>query len=634
MKKISDQLQCSICSSCFKEPKLLPCFHVFCASPCLDELVSHDNSEKTIITCPICQNMTTLSEGGVADLPKDFHVEYLFQVCEALAKSREPNCEKCKKNPAVKYCRECKNFVCENCSEMHKMWGELAKHEIVPMDQVSADTTLLAPPKQTLRCKQHSNKKLKMYCNTCSQLICTICSMNLHKEHSYDLIQDAFKEHKKEIIFTLKPIREKLETIKEALVEFKTREVAIKEQKATIDSDISKEIQDLHEQLDQRKENLFQTLESITESKLQELEAHKQNIEMLQRQMSSCLEYTTSGFENGTDGEVLSIKASLMHRIEQVTKKFNATLIQPQLKADTKLSLNGKDEFLEQVHEKIHGNKDAKKKSFRGRYSPAIGEFADNLSTKFILVAKKIHPQTLPPTNTLETIDSFITEKLHHSKSIQLYALSNKHTIAEFKDYGTLNDYIQSNRSGFTIPQVMKLASQIAEAMACVEEHGYIHRDLALRNIVVGQNHLCLLGELAQVGEDGLFEASSKDKFAIKWTAPEAMFHNKFTIKSDVWSFGILLYELVTFGRVPYPGMPNTEVVQSLKKGYRMPRALFCPVNLYKIMQNCWQEDPGKRPTFETLQWQLEEFFDISDYVTMSPAAKTSDPTPEPSQTT
>ena len=102
-------------------------------------------------------------------------------------------------------------------------------------------------------------------------------------------------------------------------------------------------------------------------------------------------------------------------------------------------------------------------------------------------------------------------------------------------------------------------------------------------------------------------------QFPIKWTAPEAALYSRFTIKSDVWSFGILLYEIVTYGRFPYPGMSNAQVLENLQQDYRMPCPMGCPDQLYEIMRECWREDPESRPTFETLQWRLEEFFTESD---------------------
>ncbi|MEQ2160595.1 Tyrosine-protein kinase yes [Goodea atripinnis] len=98
-------------------------------------------------------------------------------------------------------------------------------------------------------------------------------------------------------------------------------------------------------------------------------------------------------------------------------------------------------------------------------------------------------------------------------------------------------------------------------------------------------------------------------KFPIKWTAPEAALYGRFTIKSDVWSFGILLTELVTKGRVPYPGMVNREVLEQVERGYRMPCPPGCPESLHEMMLLCWKKEPDERPTFEYLQSFLEDYF-------------------------
>ena len=96
-------------------------------------------------------------------------------------------------------------------------------------------------------------------------------------------------------------------------------------------------------------------------------------------------------------------------------------------------------------------------------------------------------------------------------------------------------------------------------------------------------------------------------RFPIKWTAPEAIIlHFKFSVKSDVWSFGIALYEIVTYSKAPYSGMPNANVKLLVPQGYRMAPPPLCPSKLYEIMLDCWQEKPATRPTFKTLQQQLE----------------------------
>ncbi|OCT74645.1 hypothetical protein XELAEV_18033632mg [Xenopus laevis] len=102
-------------------------------------------------------------------------------------------------------------------------------------------------------------------------------------------------------------------------------------------------------------------------------------------------------------------------------------------------------------------------------------------------------------------------------------------------------------------------------------------------------------------------------KFPIKWTAPEAALYGRFTIKSDVWSFGILLTELVTKGRVPYPGMVNREVLEQVERGYRMPCPQGCPESLHELMKLCWKKDPDERPTFEYIQSFLEDYFTATE---------------------
>ena len=106
-----------------------------------------------------------------------------------------------------------------------------------------------------------------------------------------------------------------------------------------------------------------------------------------------------------------------------------------------------------------------------------------------------------------------------------------------------------------------------------------------------------------------MFRVQDEEKFAIRWLAPEVNMHKFFTIKSDIWSFGILLYELITYGSVPYPEMNDTQVSEALRTDYHMPCPEKCPYTLYyDIMQKCWMYDSALRPTFKTLQCKLKEF--------------------------
>ncbi|XP_062406234.1 tyrosine-protein kinase fynb isoform X2 [Sardina pilchardus] len=249
------------------------------------------------------------------------------------------------------------------------------------------------------------------------------------------------------------------------------------------------------------------------------------------------------------------------------------------------------------------------------------GCFADvwcgtwNGTTK--VAVKTLKPGTMSPESFLE--EAQIMKKLRHDKLVQLYAVVSEepiYIVTEYMGKGSLLDFLKDGEGrGLKLPNLVDMAAQVAGGMAYIERMNYIHRDLRSANILVGDNLVCKIADfgLARLIEDNEYTARQGAKFPIKWTAPEAALYGKFTIKSDVWSFGILLTELVTKGRVPYPGMNNREVLEQVERGYRMPCPQDCPSSLHELMVQCWKKDPEERPTFEYLQAFLEDYFTATE---------------------
>ncbi|MCP9260894.1 Tyrosine-protein kinase [Dirofilaria immitis] len=171
--------------------------------------------------------------------------------------------------------------------------------------------------------------------------------------------------------------------------------------------------------------------------------------------------------------------------------------------------------------------------------------------------------------------------------------------------------------NSLTLQALVDMCAQIANGMMYLEERKLVHRDLAARNVLVGDKisgvpvvKVADFGLARKLMEEDIYEARTGAKFPIKWTAPEAATCGNFTVKSDVWSYGILLYEIITKGQVPYPGMHNREVIEQVELGYRMPAPRGCPDQIYtEVMLKCWDKIPDRRPTFDYLFHFFDDYF-------------------------
>ncbi|XP_043202608.1 proto-oncogene tyrosine-protein kinase receptor Ret-like [Amphibalanus amphitrite] len=177
-------------------------------------------------------------------------------------------------------------------------------------------------------------------------------------------------------------------------------------------------------------------------------------------------------------------------------------------------------------------------------------------------------------------------------------------------------------RSPITTKELIGYAWQIARGMSYLVEMKMVHRDLAARNVLLAAGGVCKISDFGltrDVYEGSLYQKTSKGRVPVKWMAIESLEEHIYTSKSDVWSFGVLLWELVTLGATPYPGVTPERLCHLLKSGYRMDRPPSCTQDMYSIMRQCWEELPSSRPTFSELTMWFDKMLQSgSEYLDLS----------------
>nr|XP_027792457.1 fibroblast growth factor receptor 3 isoform X4 [Marmota flaviventris] len=204
------------------------------------------------------------------------------------------------------------------------------------------------------------------------------------------------------------------------------------------------------------------------------------------------------------------------------------------------------------------------------------------------------------------------------------------YVLVEYAAKGNLREYLRARRppgmdysfhtcrlpeEQLTFKDLVSCAYQVARGMEYLASQKCIHRDLAARNVLVTEDNVMKIADFGlarDVHNLDYYKKTTNGRLPVKWMAPEALFDRVYTHQSDVWSFGVLLWEIFTLGGSPYPGIPVEELFKLLKEGHRMDRPANCTHDLYMIMRECWHAVPSQRPTFKQLVEDLDRILTVT----------------------
>uniref|UniRef100_A0A672QC16 Tyrosine-protein kinase n=1 Tax=Sinocyclocheilus grahami TaxID=75366 RepID=A0A672QC16_SINGR len=341
---------------------------------------------------------------------------------------------------------------------------------------------------------------------------------------------------------------------------------------------------------------------SVTSSNSERDKDHKLlNMDVIVTHLSSLFKPKYTGMYR-LDGEgFTSVPLLIKHLIsshQAVTKRTNIVLKRPILK----------DKWVLEHDDVILGQSIG-----RGNFGEV---FSGRLHSENTPVAVKACRENLPAEHKNKFLmEARILKQYDHPNIVKLIGVCTQkqpiYIIMELVQGGDFLTFLRTEGHDLKTKMLIKMAENVASGMAYLESKKCIHRDLAARNCLVGEESVVKISDfgMSRQEQDGVYSATGGMKqIPVKWTAPEALNYGRYTTESDVWSFGVLLWETFSRGVTPYTvphNMSNQHTRDEVERGYRMPAPNNCPDEIYALMCQCWQYDPRNRPSFHKLKADL-----------------------------
>ncbi|XP_038054607.1 E3 ubiquitin-protein ligase TRIM56-like, partial [Patiria miniata] len=331
LEKISvDHLECSICTNRFRQPKLLDCLHTFCLQ-CLQELRQSQDPSGTKLTCPLCRRETMLKGSGVADLPNNFAFSALVEevtMQEKLLKGQgsEIKCQACdEENQAISRCIDCDHFLCQECQKAHKRMTVMKSHKIYTLAQLRSGEIVYKSKlrEEVPKCGKHPDQNLNVYCNTCEEVICLMCTVLDHEKpkHSFIGLPEAYEKCKKKVEELVAKIGKSKTKLNKTIDKTCQSRKKLNKMFANIKKKISEKAEREVAKIRQEEQKLLEETDRIYQERITPFEAAEATNRKEVSQTEHKLEEVKQLMNQASCYEILGLQQKLLHNLSELTGK-------------------------------------------------------------------------------------------------------------------------------------------------------------------------------------------------------------------------------------------------------------------------------------------------------------------------
>ena len=327
---LEDEITCPVCQEHFRDPKILPCLHYYCKE-CVRQLALRAGTNRPF-ACPECRRGTVLPQNDPDQLPTAFFVNRMKELRTKMGKAQgkiEAMCEMCSRAKAVAFCRQCTDFICNDCARMHGVMKVFSGHKVVTLQELKEGGAKAIPLKEAPppMCKDH-NEQLKIYCFDCNHLICRDCVISDHTGHKFEFVNKSAPRYKKTLKESLAPLAKIQINLSAATRGVEKVEREVSEQHKAVAGTIEQSFKQLHEILHKREKQLLDRASELKQQKLDNLGAQKKGFALATSEIQGLVEFVERSVENATDEEFMSLQQHIQEQIqEQCAKHERINLI-------------------------------------------------------------------------------------------------------------------------------------------------------------------------------------------------------------------------------------------------------------------------------------------------------------------